>query len=255
MTYVKLAYRLFSIFRQFLRKLGVDFLILRYPRDFEQDGLSTSRLRPFDVDSHWLPAKHVTITEIGTDYGIDWRAHVFLWALQSQEGREGINVELGTGKGWMFYFSSQYFPDFATTQECWLFDRFSPNSVDQVTGEVIPETADSHYATSFEEVQARFSKFPNVHLVRGDLPHSLEQLPLAAIRFVHVDLNAAEPEVQSLRKIWGRILPGGIVLLDDFGQPNFLESNRLMTMFAKEKSCEILWLPTGQGLLLKPQAE
>ena len=102
-----------------------------------------------------------------------------------------------------------------------MFDRFSQNSVDQVTGEVIPETANSHYATSFGEVQARFSEFPNVHLVRGDLPESLDHLPLRAIRIVHVDLNAAEPEVQSLRKIWDRILPGGLVLLDDFGQPNF----------------------------------
>jgi O-methyltransferase len=251
MTFVKLAYRLYAHLRQSLKKLGVDFLILRYPRDFEQDGLSTSRLRPFEADLNWLPVKKAVVAEIGSDYQIDWRTHVFLWAISSQVKKEGINVELGTGKGWMFFFASQYFTNFNADHETWLFDRFVPNSVDQVTGVVIPQTADEHYANGFEEVASRFSNSPRVNLVQGDLPKSLSQLPNVPVRFVHVDLNAAEPEVESLRLIWNRIVSGGLVLLDDFGQPEFIESNRLMREFAREKSCEILWLPTGQGLLIK----
>ena len=79
----------------------------------------------------------------------------------------------------------------------------------------------------------------------------LETLDIERIRFVHVDLNAAAPEVEGLRYLWHKIVYGGIVLLDDYGSPEFIDSHEAMDVLAKELGFEILGLPTGQGLIIK----
>ena len=57
--------------------------------------------------------------------------------------------------------------------------------------------------------------------------------------------------MQSVRILWDRLVPGAIILLDDFGSPEFSESRKAMTELSKELSFEILGIPTGQGLIIK----
>jgi hypothetical protein len=47
---------------------------------------------------------------------------------------------------------------------------------------------------------------------------------------------------------------GGIILLDDYGFVSYEEQKRGFDQFARSKGIEVLALPTGQGLILKPDA-
>jgi hypothetical protein len=162
----------------------------------------------------------------------------------------GCAVELGTGKGWMFTLALNH-PDIDNLGEVYLIDRFSQLGVDKVTGKPLEGTTHSSYTDSPKGIESRFAQQSGVSVIQGELPSVLDSLDLPKIRFVHVDLNAAEPEVQSLQMLWNRLVPGGIVLLDDYGSPEFLDSHEAMTRLSADLSFEILGLPTGQGLIIK----
>lgn len=250
----RVIYNLYRSLKKLLRLFSLGFLLLIFPRDFEQDGLATSRIRPFAEDPLFLKAKRRTIDTIGRDFEIDWRTHTFIWAFRASQSLPGVSIELGTGKAWMFTFLLNH-EGVPSLGEVLLIDRYLSMDVDRKSGKVIEGTENKYYTSGLDELRERFSQESGVKLIRGELPAVLSDLALEEIRFIHIDLNAAEPEVASLSFLWDRLVPGGIVLLDDFGSPEFLESNVAMRALALELKFEILGLPTGQGLIIKPHLE
>ena len=65
-------------------------------------------------------------------------------------------------------------------------------------------------------------------------------------------MNCAPPEVAAAEYFWDRLLPGAVVLLDDYAYLGFGVQKSAMDAFAAAKGVAICSLPTGQGLLLKP---
>lgn len=243
-------YVLYRKINSFFRRWGFGIHILLFPRDFAQDGLTTSRIRQFQEDEKFQESKARTIRQIGSDFEIDWRSYVFLWCLKSTLNLPGWAVELGTGKAWMFTMALNH-PDIDNLGDVCLIDRFSTLAVDKISGAELPDTSHHSYSDNPSDLVSRFAEHKGVQIAQGELPGVLFNLDLPQIRFLHVDLNAAEPEVQSVRLLWDRIVPGAIILLDDFGSPEFSESRKAMTELSKELSFEILGIPTGQGLIIK----
>ncbi len=85
----------------------------------------------------------------------------------------------------------------------------------------------------------------------GFIPDTLDQLTSEQLASVHIDLNNPAPEIDALRFVWDRIVPGGIVLLDDYAQKGFELQKQAMDELSREMNFHILSLPTGQGLILK----
>jgi hypothetical protein len=225
-----------------------------FPRDFEQDGLATSRIRPFAEDPVFQQAKTKTVEAIGRDFEIDWRTHTFVWAYKLSQSLPGVSIELGTGKAWMFTFLLNH-TGVSSLGKAYLIDRFSAMAVDKRSGEIIQGTENMYYTSDLIALKSRFLSEPGVEFIQGELPQVLSDFIPTEIRFIHVDLNAAEPEVKSLRILWDRLVPGGIVLLDDFGSPEFISSNRAMRELSLELQFDILGLPTGQGLIIKTHSK
>jgi len=247
-----MVYKIYHWVRRLLARVDLGFMILIFPRDFEQDGLATSRIRPFSGDVDFEAARKETVSIIGTDFHIDWRSHVFLWAFRSTLSLPGVAIELGTGKAWMFTMAMNH-RQIPSIGEVFLIDRFSNWSVNKVTGQPIEGQLNNVYTSDYKSLVERFSTEAGVHLVKGELPLVLSEIDFGGcgVRFIHVDLNASQPEVDSLRILWAKLIPGAIVLLDDFGSPEFTESNSAMRCLASELDFDILGLPTGQGIIVK----
>lgn len=64
-------------------------------------------------------------------------------------------------------------------------------------------------------------------------------------------MNNVIPEIAAISHFWDRLVPGAVVLLDDYGVRRFEMQKRGMDEFATRRGVEILSLPTGQGLILK----
>jgi predicted O-methyltransferase YrrM len=71
------------------------------------------------------------------------------------------------------------------------------------------------------------------------------------VAYLSIDMNIAYPERAAIEHFWPRIVPGGVVVLDDYAFAGYDEQRRSMDEFARHAGVPILTLPTGQGLLIK----
>ena len=109
-----------------------------------------------------------------------------------------------------------------------------------------------HYFDCFELAQRNFAPYPNAVLVRGRIPETLIQIQIDRVAYLSIDMNIVYPEIAAMRHFWDRLVPGALVLLDDYAFRGHEEQKTAMDEFARSKGCEILTVPTGQGLLIKP---
>jgi hypothetical protein len=95
---------------------------------------------------------------------------------------------------------------------------------------------------TLESVEERLTNM-NIHkkysLVEGDveetLPVFLEKNPGLRISLLYIDCDIERPTYYSLKYLWDRILPGGIVLFDEYEYHSFSESNGV-DRFLKENN-------------------
>lgn len=174
-----------------------------------------------------LAAAKQAFEQDGLFYEPVWRLHVQLWA--ARQARTGILVECGVNKGatgagilaaYGHNIRRMYLCD------CWEFDD---------------------YTGTFEGVQQTFRRYPQVRFVKGYMPDAAAEIQDQDISFLHLDMNDGEVEVETLRRLWAQLVPGAIVLLDDYAFPGFVECEKPWRM----AGYNILSLPTGQGLLIK----
>jgi len=135
--------------------------------------------------------------------------------------------------------------------ELHLFDTF----------EGMPETsgadADVHSAgdfgdTSLESVGKIMAPFPFSTLRPGLIPDSLRGLESRRFSFVHIDVDLYKSTVDCLDFFYPRLVPGGIMLFDDYGVTiyEFAEKKAVDEFFASRIEKPIS-LTNGQTLVIK----
>ena len=87
--------------------------------------------------------------------------------------------------------------------------------------------------------------------VRGILPGTLSQVKFGRIAYLSMDLNNAAPEKAVIEQLWDRLVPGAMIILDDYGWTECKAQYDMWNAFARRVDHHIAPLPTGQGLLIK----
>jgi hypothetical protein len=95
---------------------------------------------------------------------------------------------------------------------------------------------------TLESVEERLTNM-KIHkkyiLVQGDveesLPMFLEKNPGLRVSLLYIDCDIERPTYYSLKYLWDRILPGGIILFDEYEHHSFSESNGV-DKFLKENN-------------------
>ena len=108
-----------------------------------------------------------------------------------------------------------------------------------------------HSPLLFEDVSRIFKGSKNIRVIKGLLPKSLKENCPEEISFAHIDLNNAEAEMGVLKFIFDRIVPGGMIIFDDYGWIGYQDQQVQEKEFMKKHGLRILELPTGQGLVIK----
>jgi len=76
-------------------------------------------------------------------------------------------------------------------------------------------------------------------LVEGDveysIPEFLDKNPGFRISMLYIDVDLDRPTYFALKHLWDRILPGGVILFDEFEYHKFSESNGVVR-FMKEQN-------------------
>lgn len=93
---------------------------------------------------------------------------------------------------------------------------------------------------SLESVKNNLKHEPCI-LINGDvcktIPEFLKKNPGFRISLLYMDLDLEIPTYESLKHLWDRILPGGIIIFDEYEHHIFSESNGV-DKFIKEKGLE-----------------
>lgn len=103
----------------------------------------------------------------------------------------------------------------------------------------------------FDKVRGKFADYPQVQIVKGLIPESFEGNSPDRIAYMHIDLNQAPAEVAALDHLFHRMVPGGIVILDDYEWAAYQQQKLAEDEWFDARGYRVMPLPTGQGLVIK----
>ena len=224
------------------------------PFAFRKDGMATIHRPLFESDQKFRAA-YATSMAAGAWDGSwghadpEWRQYICCWAASQVAHLGGDFAECGVYRGGlagtvMNYIGFDTMPD----RTFWLLDTFHGIPAEQVDAGVVHRHL---YPDSWDEVSALFNDRRNVRLVRGRIPETLSQVHADRVCFLSIDMNASVPEIAALEFFWPRLVPGGMVVIDDYGWNGHDAQQQGFDDFARRHDRAVLALPTGQGLLVK----
>lgn len=97
-------------------------------------------------------------------------------------------------------------------------------------------------------VEELLAPFADVRFHPGIFPHSAAGLGDMRFAFVHLDLDLPEGTRDALEFFYPRLLPGGILLGDDYADPGVRET---FESFFAGKPETLIALPWSQGMIVK----
>lgn len=172
-----------------------------------------------------------------------WRVYTLCWAARSCLGLPGDYVDIGCYDGKTVEIMARYV-EFAGQARSWyLYDVF----------DAPPEEArkSGHGPQLHAQVEERMRGLGRFRVIRGFAPASFQEGLPQDIAFVQLDLNVAEAEIACLGQIYDRIVPGGLLVLDDYGFSRYRDTHQAEKRFFAQRGASVLELPTGQGLMVK----
>lgn len=223
---------------------------------YKQDGMATIHNFSFLNEKRFQYSLASAIKASGFDYKINLRLHQAIWCADHAVRRDpsAVFVELGTGRGYVMsavLAALEFNNPLKLPSKVLLFDTFVPFKTDFKSKQDPLSDVCIYYADSYEQTSAQFAKYDQVQLIKGKLPETLDQINNSLISFLHIDLNAADIEFECLRKLWASIIPGGVILLDDYAYSGYEYTHTKLNNLASILKVSILVTASGQGIILK----
>lgn len=221
---------------------------------YNQDGLATIHNCDFINDKRFLKAYEAG--EATGSWGasaIHWRVFVACWAAQKGMSIEGDFVECGVNRGGLASAVLEYTQLNKTSRRFFLLDTFEGLVDRYLTAE---EKAlgirAGGYEDCYDAVKKTFSNYSNVIIVRGAVPETLKEVSSSKIAYLSIDMNCVAPEIAAAEYFWGRLSSGAVIVLDDYGWARHITQKKAFDQFATDRAVQVLPLPTGQGIIIKP---
>lgn len=201
--------------------------------------------------------------ERGNNFIYDlWRVYTICWAANHASKLAGDFVECGVNTGFLARAVIEYI-DFSSKKDktFYLIDTFQGVPDYQFTEterklKLDIQSRNWYGIDIYEQVKKTFQEFSNVSVIKGEVPSVLTQIPTKAVCYLSIDMNCAYPEVAAIDYFYDKIVPAGIVIFDDYGfsanNQGHITQKRALDEWASKKGLQILSLPTGQGMLIKP---
>ncbi|MDE2210517.1 MAG: class I SAM-dependent methyltransferase [Betaproteobacteria bacterium] len=181
-----------------------------------------------------------------SDKAIVWRRYVLACAAYHCVQLEGDFVECGayTGVGVktvIDYLGGHDFP-----KDFWAYDLFEHD--EGMLHHSMPE----HGPQLFEKVRQKFESYRQVKIFKGNIPEVFDRQSPDAIAYLHIDLNEAPAEIAALSALFDRVVPGGLVILDDYEWSGPYRKQKLAEdPWFQQRRYRVFPLPTGQGIVIK----
>lgn len=198
----------------------------------------------FLSDEKFMSAFNAEATEPYENAAV-WRIYTLCWAAKRALTLDGDFMECGSHRGTSSRILDEYL-DFATVPKRYImFDVF--DDVGQNKLHDYPTLRGGIY----DFVRDRFSAYENVDVIKGFVPDILEGNTPEKLAFLHIDMNNVEAEMSALERLFDLVVPGGSIVLDDYGWKAYAEQKAAEDIFFEARGYQVLEMPTGQGLVIK----
>jgi len=231
-----------------------DVFLIIFQRTYFGGRMATCHDATFLGDPAFLDAlKSAESRNTSTSATYAWNMNIACWCATQAYQLKGDFVECGTAKGSTAACILNWLSWKTDSRVFYLFDTFQGMLSQQLTQD--DHGADrQYYNDTYEDVKTFFSKWPTVIPVKGIVPDSLSSIPTETkVAFLHIDMNCATPEAEALEFFRSRLLPGAIILLDDYGWLAYGAQKIVHDKFAASLGVKVLQIPTGQGIIVVPQ--
>lgn len=185
-------------------------------------------------------------SESDSDFAIVWRRYVLACAAYHAVHLDGDFVECGCYRGVGIKTVVDYLGGVEFPKTFWGYDLFehSPDMEHHPMADHGPGLADA--------VRAKFADYGRVKIVQGEIPGVFAGQSPERISYLHIDLNQATAEIAALNALFDRVVPGGIIILDDYEWAMAYRRQKLTEdPWFQARGYRVMPLPTGQGLIIK----
>lgn len=156
-------------------------------------------------------------------------------------------AECGVYRGLSTFLMQSYWP-----QEQHLVDSFaglSPRSVEDGKNKA---TRKGRFKCGVEQVQENLGRFSGLSYYKGWIPDVFCSIPHdSQYRFVHIDVDLYTPILKSLFYFWSKLVSGGVVVVDDYGNPKFPGAKAAVDEFCSTSGVSCVPLSVGNVVLIK----
>ncbi len=206
----------------------------------------------FQYDQKFMSSFFESATD-DVERSLMWRLHTLVWAAKNALLVEGDFVECGVFKGFCSEVIMKYLDFGNLSRQAYLYDTFAGLPEKTSTEE---ERRNWDYTqfdpeVVYSAVQKKFSTYNNVNIVRGIVPDTFEVAAPEKIAFLHIDMNSVQAEMLALEYLFDKVVPGGMIVLDDFGWSCNVNQMKAELEFMNKRGYAVLEMPTGQGVVIK----
>jgi O-methyltransferase len=236
-----------------LSKLDVEgFGMQGEPFTFQEDGLSCIHNCDFLQDPEFKKA-YGAGCETGSWGGwpLRWRAYVVCWCARWASRLPSDFVECGVNRGGNARMLIEHLKFPELKKRFLLFDTFKGFPSTHLLPEERQIVSKYEYPDCLEKVRQTFRGFPYVSIIAGAVPETLAMDDTEQVSFLSIDMNCVKPEIAAAEHFWSKLVPNGVIVLDDYGFTSHLPQKRAFDDFAERRGTSVLSLPTGQGLIFK----
>jgi O-methyltransferase len=183
------------------------------------------------------------------------RLYTIFQSLFNTSRLAGAIVELGVYRGGSVKFMARVCEALGAPRAIFGLDTFS--GLVHVASQDGPTHYDGRFkGPGLQDVSRYLEDSPAVTLIEGDILETLDRVlaEIESVVFVHVDLDLYEPTAFSLPRVARKLVPGGIILLDDYGFVTCRGAKEASDEFLKAGGFRHFHLLTGQCILIKSES-
>jgi O-methyltransferase len=165
-------------------------------------------------------------------------------------------VECGVGEGISAFFSLRQIVNNSKSSmnsEMHLYDAWSKMKKDFLLDSEL-NSVGKYSELNIEIAKENLKEFEKITIYhQGYIPESFNKKPKdpESINYIHIDLNSAKPTIEALKFFYPKLEERGIILFDDYGAVNYIETRKMIDNFFKDKEGIIFETPTGQAIFYK----
>ena len=211
---------------------------------FADNFFSWARNNSMMDDDEFVKAWEANV-ESEADAAIIWRRYILACAACHCVHLEGDFVECGAYTGVGVKTIVDYLGGVRFPKDFWLYDVFEHEEW------MLHHAGPEHGPRLEAKVREKFSAYPQVKIFKGSIPEVFEAQSPESIAYLHIDLNEPEGEIAALDVLFDRVVPGGIVILDDYEWSLYRAQKIAEDPWFEARHYRVFPLPTGQGIVIK----